>query len=247
VLLAVLAGCVSAPPPAQRLARYVPDAEPRDVWAWQGTLDRYAGGDAEAFPESPEAVRLDAAPAPAAEPDADPGERLEPSEPLTAEAGGLRPIRRGDRIAISLRGIPEPEEVMEVVDDAGQITLPLIGNRRVEGMRTSEAERILTEAYVRDGFYQEGKLTVILVAQENEYFVRGEVKGPGRYTLSGDLTLLQALASAGGYTDYARTGKIRVIREDAVLEFDANRIERRRDEDPLVRPGDIIVVPRKIF
>jgi hypothetical protein len=241
LLLAALAGCVSAPPPSQRLARYVPETERRDVWDWQRTLDAYAPGAV----DIPESGLPAEEPAEAYVPPA-PERESKPWETRGANQGSW-PLRRGDRIAISLRGIPEPEEIMEVVDDYGEITLPLIGNRRVEGMRTLEAERMLTETYVREGFYQEGKLTVILVAQDNEYFVRGEVKGPGRYTLSGDLTLLQAIASAGGYTDYARMSKIRVIRDTSVLVFDAARIERRRDEDPDIKPGDIIVVPRKIF
>ncbi|MBN1557229.1 MAG: polysaccharide biosynthesis/export family protein [Lentisphaerae bacterium] len=224
------AGCATRGPQGQVVERYVPDIAERDVWAWTGV----------AQPGAPGARRGGTAPA----------EMLD----LDDEVAGLpdaedstRPIRRGDRIAIYLRGIPQPEDIVEVVDDFGEITLPLIGTRLVEGLTTAEAERMLVDAYVGEGYYQEGKINVILVAAEEEYFVRGEVKGSGRYRLTGDMTLMQAIATAGGYTDYARTSRIRIHRGDEVQTYDARRIESRAAEDPLIKPGDIIVVPRKIF
>jgi polysaccharide export outer membrane protein len=272
VLAAMLAttGCRSPAPSSQTLQHYVPDSNGRDVWQWQRTLDQamvpVAAVDSEAAPASgygapaegtpvvEQAVSLTPdAPVPAVEMEAPGTGKAEVSpdetrEGMSIESGeGARPIRRGDRIAISLRGIPDPEEILEAVDDLGEITLPLIGSRRVEGMSSAQAEAMLERIYVEEGYYQKGKINVILVAQENEFFVRGEVKGPGRYALAGDLTLLQAITSAGGYTDYARTGKIRIIRGEQVLVFDMDRIERLKDEDPLIKPGDIIVVPRKLF
>lgn len=227
-------GCMSSAPPSQRLARYLPDGDGRDVWEWRRTLDGAMNTPEHAMSDKSREFSEDT----------EPGS----TEEVPPEDGaGERPIRRGDQIAISLRGIPQPEQIMEVVDDLGEITLSLIGTRRVEGLTTAQAEKMLVDVYVSEGYYQKGKITVILVALGDEFFVRGEVKGPGRYTLSGDLTLLQAIAVAGGYTDYARTSKIRVIRGESVLVFDAGRMERRKDEDPLIKPGDIIVVPRKIF
>jgi len=98
---------------------------------------------------------------------------------------------------------------------------------------------------VDGGFYR--KINVAIVTEEGEYFVRGEVKQEGRYPISSDLTLLQAIAIARGYTDFARRGKIKIIRGVEDLTFDADAIEGGREPDPLIRNNDIIVVPRRLF
>lgn len=157
----------------------------------------------------------------------------------------LRVLKRGDKLVISLRGIPNPEEIQNVIDDNGNVTLPLIGSVRFEGKTQAEAERAVERAYVEGGYYR--KIDAIVVAQDDEYFVQGEVQRPGRYPLSGELTLLQAVSAAGGYTDYANPKRIRIRRGGDARRFNARRIERRRETDPLIRRGDIVVVPRRWF
>jgi len=157
----------------------------------------------------------------------------------------VRSLRRGDKVSIYLRGIPAPEEVIEVIDDLGSVSLPLVGLIDIVGLTTAEAEKKVRDAYVESGYYTE--ITVIVVAEEEEYFVRGEVKQEGRYALSGDRTLLQAITTAGGYTDYAKTTKVKVIRHgQKPLSFNLKKIERRQARDPLIEPGDVIIVPRRL-
>lgn len=163
--------------------------------------------------------------------------------PVRPAEGASAALRKGDRLLIYLRGIPEPEDIRDVIDDVGSVNLPFIGNMRIAGRTTSEAESLIESAYVKDGYYT--KINVIIVAQEDEYFVRGEVKAEGRYPMYGDLTLVQAVTSAGGYTDYANRRKIKIIRGEQSLVFDATKIEKQEVSDPLVKPGDIIVVPRR--
>jgi polysaccharide export outer membrane protein len=85
------------------------------------------------------------------------------------------------------------------------------------------------------------------VAQENEYFVIGEVKKEGRYTFSGERTLLEAITIAGGYSEYADPRKIVVKRAGDTLRFNARRIESNDVDDPLIQAGDIVRVPRHWF
>lgn len=215
-------GCATSGGP-ERMVRYRPSVDDRRPWTWS----------------------MAAVPVPAAV-----GVPGSPVPGLTASGGVSRPntlrtLRRGDKLMIYLRGIPQSEDLGYVVDDAGNINLPLIGSVTVDGKTTAEAERLVERTYVDGGYYQH--INVIVVTQEEEYFVRGEVKREGRYPLSGDLTLLQAVATAGGYTDYAKLSRIEVKRGDEVLFFDASRIEKTLDRDPLIKPGDIIVVPRRIF
>ena len=89
---------------------------------------------------------------------------------------------------------------------------------------------------------------MIVVPEPEECFIRGEVKLEGRYQIKGDLTLLQAIATADGYTDYAERSKISIMREGKkAMVYDATKIEKRKIPDPLIKPGDIIVVPRRRF
>lgn len=241
-----LAGCATAPRDTvpERLARYQPrippDDRPSPVLAAAEPTVPVAPAPAE--PMAPEAApapagieatgTVAAAAAPAAVESA-PGE---------GNQGKRRPLRKADRLAVSLLGIPTPQEIRDVVDDNGNITLPLIGNVRVEGLPISKAEELIERLYIDGQFYT--SINVIIVAQEEEYFVQGEVVRPGRYPLQGDLTLIQAIISAGGVTDYADKKRVRIIRGEEKKEYNTDKILDRREQDPVVRSDDVIVIPR---
>jgi polysaccharide export outer membrane protein len=217
-LVAVVCGCASPGIQAQRVLRYRPDVDDRRPWTWDPSLQGHAG-------RGPEQA----------------GEVAGKGE----DAAQGKILKRGDHLVIYLRGIPEPEEVKNVVDETGTLNLPLVGTIPVDGKKVAEAERLVEKAYVDGGYYQ--KINVIIVAEEDEYYVRGEVKREGRYPLSRDMTLLQAIATAGGYTDYAKSTQIQLIRGDQVTTYNAKRIEQRKDKDPFIEPGDIIIVSRRVF
>jgi len=158
---------------------------------------------------------------------------------------GQRLVQRGDELRIYLTGIPNPEEIVDVVDDLGRVNLPLIGGVSVEGKTTSKAEDLITRAYVRGGYYK--KINIIVVPQMEEYFVQGEVRRQNKYFLSGDLTLLQAISEAGGYTPFANRKKIKVIRSGNVSFYNGKKIEQGKVDDPIIQAGDIIVVSRRWY
>ena len=229
VLMAVLflaAGCATDSGPGKRLARYRPEMTNRSPWLWKEAGGASTAVPAGAMQTNAAAVKMGAPPA--------------GSEGLMA-----RVLKRGDKVTIYLRDIPVPDEIKDEVDASGTVNLPLIGVVQVEGRTTSEVEDLIEKAYIEGGFYV--KMSAIVTAQEDEYFVRGEVKREGRYPLTRDVSLLQAITTAGGYTDYAKEREIKIIRGDEVLVYDGTRIEARKDKDPLIKPGDIIVVQRKVF
>jgi hypothetical protein len=227
--LAVLAqGCASNSMDDLRLARYQPDMTGRTYLAPAPPRE-------DAPP--PVDVEVLAVPTEAAD-----GHRGSGNHGERAK----RTLKRGDMVVIYLRGIPQPDEIKEIIDDLGNVSLPLVDMVEIDGLSTSKAERKVRDAYVNSGFYMD--ISITIVAQEDEYFVRGEVKREGRYPLTGEITLLKAITAAGGYTDYAKSSKVVVIRDnEEPLIFDCARIERRRDPDPLINPGDIVVVPRRRF
>ncbi|MDD4871194.1 MAG: SLBB domain-containing protein [Kiritimatiellae bacterium] len=160
----------------------------------------------------------------------------------------IRMLNRGDRVIVELRGIPVPEAIRGEVDDLG-LNLPLIGRVRIDGKNTFEAEKLIEKTYIDGGYYT--KINVMVGKQDDEYFVTGEVNKQDKYLMTGDRTLLQAITSAGGYTDFAKKSKVKVMRgqgkDKQILFFDCERIEKGKEKDPLIKPGDIIEVPRRIF
>lgn len=223
-LLAVLvAGCATDGPGVHRLARYRPDGAGRKPWTWVDVAP--AGNGPEVEP--PEG----AADVPGGNGDG------------TASTGVV--LSRGDHVWVYLRSIPHPEEIEEVIDPLGQISLPLIGEVRVAELSTSEAERAIKAAYVDDGYYR--KIDVAVVTEKGEYYVSGEVMRVGTHKIAGDLTLQMAITAAGGFTDFAQRRKVRVRRGQEDTVYNMARIQDGKDPDPLIMADDIINVPRRLF
>ncbi|MGQ9661429.1 MAG: polysaccharide biosynthesis/export family protein [Kiritimatiellia bacterium] len=160
------------------------------------------------------------------------------------ERGEAKRLRIGMTVRISLLGISPSAEIRDVIDNRGEVTLPYIGNVRLEGLTTDAAEALIEQKYVENGIYR--KINVIVIYEEEpQFFVRGEVKNEGRYVLKGEMTLLKAITAAGGYTEYADRRKVRIIRGTQILVFDCEKIDKGKAEDPLIKEDDIVVVPRR--
>ncbi|MBL7077530.1 MAG: SLBB domain-containing protein [Kiritimatiellae bacterium] len=219
-------GCAGSSTGDQRMARYRPDGSQRRPWEWA-----YAT----ASPAAPVADPTSSTNST--------GTYVVPTPMPDEYAGVGEELRRGDGIVVYLKNIPRPEDIREEVDAVGAVTLPLIGKIHVTGMTTTQAEDAIKKAYIDGGFYR--KIDVIVVADAGSYYVRGEVKRPGSFPISGDVTLVQAITTAGGYTDFARRTKVKVRRGQEDKTFDADRIEDGKDPDPLIKANDTIIVPRR--
>lgn len=159
----------------------------------------------------------------------------------TAVAYRLRP---GDAIVVAVR-TPAEQQFELVIDEHGLIKLPLIPDIRAAGMTGSELERTIKSAYINNKIYRD--VTVNVMVPQRSYFVRGEVRAPGRYPIIGGVTLLQAIAAAGGYTEFANPRRIQVSRGGQQFTADAYEIERNPDSDIAIETGDVIVVPRRFL
>lgn len=93
----------------------------------------------------------------------------------------------------------------------------------------------------------------VLVPRGNAYFIFGEVKKPGEFQLEKDVTILEAISAAGGFTDKASPGRTKIIRTTAkgqqTVEVDMNDIIKRgrRDKSIPLKENDVIVVPESFF
>ncbi len=140
--------------------------------------------------------------------------------------------------------------LLEVISDAGGVTanagdLLYIQRKDEAGEEVSltvdlkkllESGDVSANVAVREG-------DSIYVPKAAFVFVTGEVKKPGAYKVTPDLSVLKAITLAGGFTDKARKGKIQIIRKDE----EGNEITTIAPFDELVLPDDIIMVPLSFF
>jgi polysaccharide export outer membrane protein len=100
---------------------------------------------------------------------------------------------------------------------------------------------------------QSQDIVIVSKAQAYSYFIFGEVKKPGAYTLDKDTNILEGITVAGGFTDKAAPSRTRVIRStpqgQQVIEVDMNDILRRGREAKTVmlQESDVVVVPESFF
>jgi protein involved in polysaccharide export with SLBB domain len=92
---------------------------------------------------------------------------------------------------------------------------------------------------------------VITVEEPKYVYVQGEVHRQGRYPLTKGMTLLQAIAVAEGFTDWASQKELKILREvdgkKKEIEVNLRKVESRKEDDPLLQPGDYILVKRRIL
>jgi protein involved in polysaccharide export with SLBB domain len=91
------------------------------------------------------------------------------------------------------------------------------------------------------------RLNVVVKPGDLVYYVRGEVKQPGRQLYVGETTVTKAITSASDFTDFA-SHKVSLIRaNDQVIKVDVDKALEDPALDPQVYPGDQVVVPRRIW
>lgn len=236
------AGCSTTPVSSGKMTRYRPNVADR------GPVSVARVSRPSVPPPAAPVPALPAPPAPGPAPSETkvsvPDPPARPASPAETNVASARMLKRGDKVKVSLRGIPTPEEIISEIDEMG-VNLPWIGRIRIDGMTVFEAEKRIEKAYVDAQVFT--KINVIIVMQEDEYFVQGEVTRPGKYIMTGDRTLLQAISEAGSFTDFAKRWRIQVKRGTTILYFDAEKIADNKEKDPLIKSGDTIIVPRRFW
>lgn len=177
-----------------------------------------------------------------------------PKEPAVSGVATTKPVRvyrmkSGDPIIIALRGIPGyaggQQNIEGILDENGSINLPFLNVVQAAGKTPSELEREIRDRYINEGYYRDLGVNIIIPSQG--YFVRGEVRGPGRFQLMGGTTILQALAAAGGYTEFANPRRVELLRGEQRFVINMREIEKYPARDKELESGDVIIVPRSAF
>ncbi|MDD5432301.1 MAG: SLBB domain-containing protein [Candidatus Omnitrophica bacterium] len=148
---------------------------------------------------------------------------------------------------LEIKVYEEPDLSREVrVGPDGNISYPLIGNIKAEGLTARELEKKLTDL-LSGGFMVSPQVSVF-IKQYAEISILGEVKTPGSYEMKAVFSLTQAIATAGGFTDKADTSKVKIIRnvgnKKMTMEVDAQQILDREVPDIDLKGNDTIVVDK---
>jgi polysaccharide biosynthesis/export protein len=156
-------------------------------------------------------------------------------------------IGPGDVLRIDVWKEPDISRQTPVRPD-GKISLPLLNDVQAGGLTTMQLTVSVTEGLKK--FITNPQVTVGLVEiNSRRIYVNGEVLRAGAFPLLPNMTVLQALSSAGGFTQFARTKNIYVLRtEDGKqVKYPFNYKEaingKKPEQNIVLKSGDVIVVP----
>jgi len=147
----------------------------------------------------------------------------------------------GDKLRIEVYKDPQLSQSLQVRPD-GKITLPLLGDIPAAGKTSLELRDSISSSLTT--YINNPTVTVIVVETEPPlFYVMGEVADPGPYPLKGQISVVQALAMAGGFKDFAKTKNISIRRGNQILKFDYKAALKNEGKPVYVQPGDTIIVP----
>lgn len=145
----------------------------------------------------------------------------------------------GDRLRVTVFRHSDLSGEFEV-DGRGLISLPLAGPTEVGGKTLEEAEATIVDA-LKPQYLRNPRVNVD-VLNYRPFYILGEVNGPGRYSYVNGITVLEAVAIAGGFTYRARKSEMTIIRAT-----DPERVRQPATPETIVLPGDVINVPQRFF
>ncbi len=172
-----------------------------------------------------------------------------PAAPSRDQSRDLEEYRIGpeDVLQISVWKNDALSRVVSVRPD-GKISLPLLGDIDAAGQSTNELRDVLVKKLAE--FMPAPEVSVIVVdVRSNKVSVIGEVPRPGRYELKSRTTVLDILALAGGFNQFASRSRIVILRPEGDkmkrIPFNYNKVisPGGEQENLFLQPGDIVVVP----
>jgi protein involved in polysaccharide export with SLBB domain len=149
-------------------------------------------------------------------------------------------ISNGDLLKITVYG-NDDLATETVVSSEGTITFPLIGEARVGGLSVHQAEKRIAKLLSK-GYLKDPHVTILITDSKNVVYVTGEVQKPGSYKADPDTTVIKAIALAGGLTDKASPGRIKITRK-----VDGKESTMKAHLGDPVKPDDVISVPESFF
>jgi polysaccharide biosynthesis/export protein len=163
-------------------------------------------------------------------------------------AASTRILGPGDVVKVTVYQNPDLDTQARI-SDKGTINFPLIGEIEISGMDERDAEAKIRDALQNGQFVKYPQVTLIVEQYDSqEVSVLGEVRNPGKYSLSEGNTIIDIIALAGGITPegsdkvvLSRFGKDRLRQE-----IDLNRVfgEAEQGSNTVLEGNDVVFVPR---
>ncbi len=156
-------------------------------------------------------------------------------------------IGNDDVLAINVWKEPDISRSIPVRSD-GKISLPLVGEVQAAGLTPLKLEKDIAEKL--KSYISEPEVTVMVQQVNSQKFnILGQVNKPGSYVIANSPTVLDALALAGGFRDFAKKKSIYVLRHgpsgEVRLAFNYKDVSEGKNmsQNVKLQPGDTIIVP----
>lgn len=150
-----------------------------------------------------------------------------------------------DTIEVDVFGIPELRREMQV-DASGRIAMPIAGTVDARGRTAAELSEAI-EAALSARYVRAPEVTVNIKSSVSQVVtIDGEVREPGLYPVTNQMTLIRVIASAKGFSEFARQEEVVILRTVGEQRmaglYDVAAIRRGAYGDPAVYANDIIIV-----
>lgn len=185
-------------------------------------------------------------PAPTGDTSKNAGDRGTATKPAASDDSYV--IGADDLLAISVWKEPEVSRSVPVRSD-GKISLPLVGELQAGGQTPRQLEQEIAKRL--QSYISEPEVTVIVQDSKSQKInILGMVARPGAYLLTGSMTVLDAIAMAGGFKDFAKQKSIYVLRQNPNgtqqrIPFNYKEVIKGKNPEQNVRllPRDTVVIP----
>lgn len=165
---------------------------------------------------------------------------LSPAAQAQTETGQpVYVLGSGDQISVTVYDEPSLSGQFQI-DGTGSVSLPLIGQVQAGGLTVPQFEQAVETAFL-DGYLNHPRVNVA-VLNYRPYYILGEVQTAGEYPYTDGLTVLNAVATAGGFTYRARQNTV-YIKRAGEEEFQQIRLSA----STRVQPGDTIRIAERFF
>lgn len=152
---------------------------------------------------------------------------------------GVYLLGPGDTLQVTVFGEPDLSGTLRV-NDSGTVVMPLIGTVPAANLTVQDLQKKLTT--LLDAKAVKSPNVTVQINEYRPFFILGEVKNPGSYAYVPDMTVLTAVAIAGGYTFRAAQDSVSVTRR-----VDGVSREAQARRDSRVLPGDVVTIYERHF
>jgi len=165
--------------------------------------------------------------------------RTTATDAQSTRSAGAYALGAGDRLRITVFGQTDLSGEFEI-DGSGAISMPLIGQVSAVGKTTPDLEQAITTK-LAEGYVRDPRVSAEVI-NYRPFYILGEVTAAGEYPYTSGLSVVNAVASAGGFTYRAnkRLVFIKAVDDDGEITYQLNA-------QVLVQPGDTIRIGERIF